>query len=375
MSKLAENIRNYRKELGFTQEELAERLGITLGTISKWERGSSEPDIDYIMDLAEIFRVSVDVLIGFSMRGNDPDIEIDRIEGLVKERKIVEATEEYEKALLKFPNNFKIVFHAASAYERVGLFNDNKEVLDRAIELYKHSIELISQNNDESINEIVIKNQIADCYSHKDDYDRALKEYKKNNINGMNNFMIGSLYVHHTKEQKEGFKYLMDAFFDQTAKNITVLAAFINYYNNKGEIDKCLWTSQFAIDYLNSLKLDKNKRSYLDKIISVHYMILGMAYEALNDLPKAKEYMKTAFDIAADFDEHPCHSTENMVFSDDIETSNIYDDVGASAMEGLERIVLDKTQVSESFKNLFYEELNNYEKANKKSKKRNMGGN
>lgn len=374
MSRLAENIRNYRKELGFTQEELAERLGITLGTISKWERGSSEPDIDYIMDLAEIFRVSVDVLIGFSMRGNDPDMEIERIDGLVKERKIIEATEEFEKALLKFPNNFKIVYNAAGAYERVGLFYDKKESIDRAIELYKHSIELISQNSDESINEMVIRNELAGCYAHKDDYEKALKEYKKNNINGMNNFLIGSLYVHHTKEQKEGFKYLMDAFFDQVAKNITVLGAFINYYKNKGELDKCILTSIFAIDYLNSLKIDKNKRSYLDKIISVHYLILGMAYEATNDITKAKENLKIAFDIAWDFDAHPCHSTENMVFSDDVEEGNIYDDVGASAKEGLERIVNDKAQVSESFIKFFYEELNNYEKANKKPKKRHLGG-
>ena len=76
---LAGNIRSYRKNLGLTQEQLAERLGITLGTVSKWERGSSEPDLSYIMDLAELFHVSVDALIGFSMRGADADEETDRI--------------------------------------------------------------------------------------------------------------------------------------------------------------------------------------------------------------------------------------------------------------------------------------------------------
>ena len=62
-NKLAENIRDYRKRMGLTQEQLAERLGITLGTVSKWERGSSEPDLSYIMDLADLFRVSVDMMI------------------------------------------------------------------------------------------------------------------------------------------------------------------------------------------------------------------------------------------------------------------------------------------------------------------------
>ena len=79
---LAENIRSFRKSLGFTQEQLAERLGITLAAVSKWERGSSEPDLSYIMDLAELFHISVDALIGFSMRSTDADAEAERIEEL-----------------------------------------------------------------------------------------------------------------------------------------------------------------------------------------------------------------------------------------------------------------------------------------------------
>ena len=55
-NKLAENIRGYRKSLGITQEQLAERLGITLGTVSKWERGSSEPDLGFIMRSCSMFQ-------------------------------------------------------------------------------------------------------------------------------------------------------------------------------------------------------------------------------------------------------------------------------------------------------------------------------
>ena len=77
---LAENIRAYRKSMGLTQDQLAEKLGVTLGAVSKWERGSSEPDLSYIMELAELFHVSVDALIGFSMRGTDADAEADRLE-------------------------------------------------------------------------------------------------------------------------------------------------------------------------------------------------------------------------------------------------------------------------------------------------------
>ena len=59
---LAKNIRNARKSIGLTQEQLAEKLGITLGTISKWEREASEPEISYLMELADILRTSMDAL-------------------------------------------------------------------------------------------------------------------------------------------------------------------------------------------------------------------------------------------------------------------------------------------------------------------------
>ena len=85
---LAQNIRSFRKRMGLTQEQLAERLNITLGTVSKWERGTSEPALPYLMGLAEIFRVSVDAMIGFSMGGGDADTEADRIRAMDREMAI-----------------------------------------------------------------------------------------------------------------------------------------------------------------------------------------------------------------------------------------------------------------------------------------------
>ena len=53
-AKMGELIREARKEKGFTQKDVAERLGITDRAVSKWERGICAPDIAYIEELAEI---------------------------------------------------------------------------------------------------------------------------------------------------------------------------------------------------------------------------------------------------------------------------------------------------------------------------------
>ena len=164
-NKLPENIRSHRKSLGFTQEQLAERLGITLGTVSKWERGSSAPDLGYLMDLAELFHVSVDALIGFSMRSADGDEEAERIDGMCGVSPVDMLAAEYDTALKKFPNHFRIVFGAAETYRQLGSVFKQNAALQRALELYRHAINLISQNRDPQITEVSLRNAVASCYS------------------------------------------------------------------------------------------------------------------------------------------------------------------------------------------------------------------
>lgn len=62
--KFNENLKYLRKRENLTQEELAERLNVSRQTITKWESGNSLPDIKKIKEIAYIFSVSVDSLIG-----------------------------------------------------------------------------------------------------------------------------------------------------------------------------------------------------------------------------------------------------------------------------------------------------------------------
>ena len=60
---LAEKIQDLRKRNGLSQEQLAERLGISRQAVSKWESGQSVPDIDKIVLMSEFFKVSTDYLL------------------------------------------------------------------------------------------------------------------------------------------------------------------------------------------------------------------------------------------------------------------------------------------------------------------------
>jgi len=61
--KQGEYLKKLRKENNLSQEQLAETLGLSRQSISKWEQGTSTPDIDNFVKLSEIYKVSIDSLL------------------------------------------------------------------------------------------------------------------------------------------------------------------------------------------------------------------------------------------------------------------------------------------------------------------------
>ena len=69
--KLADRLVELRKEHKLSQEALAEKLGLSRQSISKWERAEASPDTDNLIALAEVYGVSLDQLLG----NNEPKTE------------------------------------------------------------------------------------------------------------------------------------------------------------------------------------------------------------------------------------------------------------------------------------------------------------
>lgn len=356
---LAENIRSYRKGMDLTQEQLAERLGLTLGTVSKWERGTSEPALPYLMGLAELFRVSVDSLIGFSMGGGDAETEADRIEAMDMETAAGEVAKEYDKALMKFPNHFRIVYGAAQCYMRIGVVYRKDAELKRAVDLFRHAIGLISQNRDPKINEVMLRNDIAQCYSTLKAYKKAIEEYKKNNLCGINDAEIGLILTEYEKKPEEGVCYTEQAFITQISDMVTAMSGFLSYYKRTGNAGMAIRTAEWTLDWLKSLKVDPKAKSYLDKMICLHYLALAIGQDRAGREKESEENLREAVRIAKAFDADPVYSLENILFTEHVKTASVYDNAGATALEGLASTVRELDgPLSEQFRKNFEKEMN-----------------
>lgn len=63
---IGETIKRLREDAGFSQSALAKKLNVTRSAVNAWEMGLSAPTTQYVVDMARLFRVSSDYLLGLT---------------------------------------------------------------------------------------------------------------------------------------------------------------------------------------------------------------------------------------------------------------------------------------------------------------------
>lgn len=129
--KLSENLKQVRREKGITQEQLANTLGVSFQSVSRWETGTAYPDIELLPVIAGYFGITVDELIGTAQAGNE--LRYEEYTARIKELRLQGKEEECIKLLrqmhAEFPNRFETIPDFCSSVLRL------PEYLDEAREM------------------------------------------------------------------------------------------------------------------------------------------------------------------------------------------------------------------------------------------------
>lgn len=135
-----------RKKAGITQEQLADAVGVSIPAVSKWETGSSYPDITLLIPIARYLGVSVDELLHY-----ENDISTDRVHEIVKE-----CTEKFEASgfdigfklccdyLKEYPNNLYLKYELSGLLPwyaaKCGVSQEKSQAaVEKAVELLREA--------------------------------------------------------------------------------------------------------------------------------------------------------------------------------------------------------------------------------------------
>lgn len=318
-----------------TQEQLAEAMGISVGAVSKWESGQMNPEIGMIVKIADFFGLSVDYLLGYSFKSHNHTDTVAMIKSFNVKKDYIAAKEEIPKALLKYPNDFDIVYYSAVVLANLGWERNDNEALVQSEKLFEHACTLIGQNKDEDISIGSIKSRIAIILASEDKYEEAISLWKDYNVNGVNNARIGSCYTE-LKKYDEALTVLSESYIDSIVNMyITVnglCTCFMNTKRYKEASEMVMWLK----DSLKGLEY-ADKPSYLIKIGVLLDVINLIVYYAMNEKEAAYLLMKEVLKRARYFDSIPDFSCNNIKFYSGKEHT-FYDDVGQTAVESVTNV-------------------------------------
>lgn len=170
---IGEVIRENRKKINMTQEEMANRLGVTAPAVNKWENGNSMPDIMLLAPIARLLDITCDMLLSFK-----EELTEDEIKSFIAETDERLGTEPYEdvfnwvKGILEmYPNCEKLILQLAvvlDAQRIVKEIPNDKKYDDYIYACYSRSLQSTDEN---------IRQRAADVlfgyYVRREQYEKA----------------------------------------------------------------------------------------------------------------------------------------------------------------------------------------------------------
>ena len=297
-------IKNLRKGRGFTQEELAERLGVTYQTISKWENDSGMPDISQIVPLATIFDVSTDFLFGIDHTSETEDAlkivsTANSIQEYGKLDTYLNAYDILLDGLKRYPNNYLITFNCMNLGVSLSL-QDNGWIYAkaRAEAIIRETIRQANFiiTNSKNISDILWSRQnLVLLYSANKKFDLATTEARNFPIRTDLTLYSAMATVNEYmgNHERESTYLCSDIDYSLQAFENNIARLGKSYYNNGNYTDAIeVYERFFAV--MNIIFKSECPPPYHDFDSGDCYLLLAQAYLAIGESDKAMDSVESS---------------------------------------------------------------------------------
>ncbi len=342
---LSQNIRRFRKEHHLTQEQLAEAMGVTLGAVYKWESGQSTPELRLLVELADYFGVSTDILIGYQMQHCSVESLLRDLNRCREKRDYKEAVPSVKKALQKYPNHFEINYTCALLLTQMAEDRNCTTDYEAALIQLNRACTLIDQNTDNSVSEFSIRNKMAQIHFQLGHTDICLEMLKKYNSCGINDAQIGCILADCYHRTEEASVYLQHAFSQILMDLDNVVTGFTTVLFQKKEYDTLISSIEWLRTVLRGGE-SKDTVTWFQKYECVLLAIEAEIFCKTGNDPQAKEKLMEAAVLAQHFDAASgCDIHMPGLLQAFGAEENHYMSYGKTAFEATERRVLTDAEV------------------------------
>lgn len=215
-------IKKYRKEAGYTQEEMANRLGVTTPAVNKWENGNSKPDIELLSPIARLLHISLDTLLSFQEKLTDFEIGefIQKMDKMFSEEGYKKTYQWAVNTIKKYPNCNLLIWQIAVMLDSRRIIGecDNPDKYDEQINAW---YEIALNDEDEKIQHHAA-DSLFGFYLRKKDYAMAEKYLRYfSDYDPVKKVKMGQLYMQQGKTE-DAYEKLEDVVFSTyTTLNLT----------------------------------------------------------------------------------------------------------------------------------------------------------
>ncbi|MCR5293688.1 MAG: helix-turn-helix domain-containing protein [Lachnospiraceae bacterium] len=334
---LAENIRTFRKERRLTQEQFAEAMGVTVGSVYKWETGQATPELSMLVEIADFFDASMDVLLGYKVKDNRIAAIEERLREFCRVRD-PEALAEAEKALKKYPNSFEVVHGCAQVYAFFGVGSKDHAETRRALELYEKAKLLILQSHDPRISEQTISGEMASAWLLLGECEKSIELLKKNNAGGVYSNKIGVTLALYLKKHEEAEPFLAEALLRHTIGLLDSVVGYALVLSARGEYEGAKRMLSGLVTYLGPLK-EGEKADFADKVMTNIYAVMAHIHTLEGKPAEAAACLRDVLAAVRKFDATPDYGIQTLRYPANRSDVIFNDSLGATAADSVEMLL------------------------------------
>ena len=350
---IQKTIMDLRREKGYTQEKLAELLGVTTAAVSKWETGNSYPDITLLPQLAEIFDVSLDYLFDHNTVCNKTISDvIAEANHLSKKRNRDGAIALISRTLARYPNNDQLIFELAR-HRFIAARYKGKNECQTMLQDAEKGFNIVAENTKNDNRRVWAYKFLTTVATIQKDYNKA-RSY--------NNHIVGSRGLYPKVDRAiieilqynntNALHYSKEVMYESIVEYSLMVSWIVSYHLLHNEVDEAICETKRATCVLRKF----NENGLFDNDLSVVWEGLAWAYAKKKDFKNVLICLEEACNYAVKCDRAENGFAHNVygMMNDSIEAEekissrkNLFDTI-----ESAERHEYDPARESAQFKKI-----------------------